>query len=272
MGQIEAMADLEHLVNLWWQATQDFTALAADLPDDAWTTPTDLDGWDVHAQVAHVAHLEAILAGAPEETVDVGQPDHVTGLMGTYTEQGVVARRDRTPSQLVAEITDAVSRRKAELDATRPAAESPAPGVFGLLGWTNQKLYTNRPLDIWMHSQDIRRAVGRPGNLDGPVAQHVADYLLESLGYVVGKKVGAPVGTTVRVVVDGSDPATVAVGDDGRARAAGDIAEPTVTLSMDREAWIVLSGGRRGPDAVAVKVEGDAGLAAAILANLAVTP
>jgi len=272
MGQIEAMADLEHLVDLWLQATQEFTALAADLPDDAWNTPTDLDGWDVHAQVAHVAHLEAILAGAPEETVDVGQPDHVTGLMGTYTEQGVVARRDRTPSQLVAEITDAVSRRKAEIDATRPAAESPAPGVFGLLGWTNQKLYTNRPLDIWMHSQDIRRAVGRPGNLDGPVAQHVADYLLESLGYVVGKKVGAPVGTTVRVVVDGSDPATVAVGDDGRARAAGDIAEPTVTLSMDREAWIVLSGGRRGPDAVAVKVEGDAGLAAAILANLAVTP
>lgn len=266
------MADLEHLVDLWWQATQDFTALAAELPDDAWNTPTDLDGWDVHAQVAHVAHLEAILAGAPDETVDVGQPDHVKSLMGTYTEQGVVARRDRTPAELIGEITETTDRRKAEIDATRPAAEAPAPGVFGLLGWTNERLYKNRPLDIWMHSQDIRRAVGRPGGLDGPVAKHAADYFLESVGFVVGKKVGAPVGTTVRVVVGGSEPVTVVVGDDGRARATADLADPTVTLSMDREAWVVLAGGRRGPEAVDVKVEGDADLAAAILANLAVTP
>jgi uncharacterized protein (TIGR03083 family) len=266
------MADLEHLVDLWWTAIQDLTTLAGQLPPEAWRAPTDLEGWDVHDQVAHVAHLETILAGGTEETVDVGSPEHVKGMMGTYTEQGVVARKGRTPAELIAEIGDATARRKAEFEAATLEAAAPAPGAFGLLGWSTEKLLKNRPLDVWMHAQDIRRAVGRPGGLDSAPAQHVADYLLESVGFVVGKKVGAPVGTTVMVDVVGSAPVTVAVGDDGRARPSEPVATPTVRLTMDREAWIILAGGRRSPDAVEVSVDGDADLAAAILANLAVTP
>ena len=45
--------------------------------------------------MAHTAHLEAVLAGAPEETVEVPDGAHVKGLTGHYTEQGVLARRDR---------------------------------------------------------------------------------------------------------------------------------------------------------------------------------
>ena len=270
------MADLEHLVDLWWLAIQDLTSVAAEVPDDAWHAPTDLDGWDVHDQLAHVAHLETILAGGADETVDVGAPEHVKSMMGTYTEQGVVARKGRTPAELIAEIAAATARRKAELDSTTLDAAAPAPGAFGFLGWSTEKLLKNRPLDVWMHAQDIRRAIGRPGDLDSAPAQHVADYLLESVGFVVGKKVGAPVGTSVTVDVAGSAPVTVAVGDDGRARptesSRPDLTRPTVTLTMDREAWIVLAGGRRSPDAVDVTIEGDADLGAAILANLAVTP
>jgi len=266
------MADLEHLVDLWWQAAQEVTALAEELPEDGWHTPTDLEGWDVHDQLAHVAHLEAVLAGGREETVDVGQPEHVKSLMGTYTEQGVVARKDRTPAELVEEIREATGRRRAELAALDLDPAAPAPGAFGLLGWTTERLFKNRPLDLWMHQQDIRRAVDRPGGLDSPVAQHVADYFLESVGFVVGKKVGAPAGTTVTVAVDGSQPVTVVVGDDRRARPSDAVDSPTVTLTMDRETWVILAGGRRTPDAVEVNVEGDADLASAILANLAVTP
>lgn len=266
------MADLARLVDLWWQAVQEVTALARELPDDAWTLPTDLAGWDVHDQVAHLAHLEAILAGAPDETVDIGQPEHVKSLLGTYTEQGVVARRGRTPAELVDELTEATTHRHAALADSLPAPTDPAPGAFGLLGWDTTRLFRNRPLDLWMHQQDIRRAVGRPGGMDGPVAQHVADYLLESVGFIVGKKAGAPVGTTVRVEVGGSDPVTVQVGEDGRARPT-QATDADVTLAMDREAWIILAGGRRTPEQVpGVTVTGDADLGAAILANLAVTP
>jgi len=265
------MADLEHLVDLWWTAIQDLTTLVAELPPEAWHAPTDLEGWDVHDQVAHVAHLETILAGGAEETVDIGSPEHVKSMMGTYTEQGVVARKERTPAELIAEIAEATTRRKAELEAATLEAAAPAPGAFGLLGWSTEKLFKNRPLDVWMHTQDIRRAVGLPGGLDNAQAQHVADYLLESTGFVVGKRVGAPVGTTVTVDVAGSAPVTVTVGEDGRAR-PGQSSESTVTLTMGRETWIILAGGRRSPDAVEVTVDGNAELGAAILANLAVTP
>lgn len=271
------MADARQLIDLWWDTVQEFTDLARSLPDDAWSAPTDLPGWDVHAQVAHVAHLEAVLAGAPDETVDIGQPEHVKSLMGSYTEQGVVARRARAAAELVDEIARVTGQRHEELLAALPIdLASPAPGAFGMLGWDLSRLLRNRPLDIWMHGQDVRRATGLRGGMESPGAQHAADYLLESVGFVVGKKVGAPVGTTVRVAVAGSAPLTVAVGDDGRARPVADVSSPTVSLAMDREAWIVLAGGRRTPDQVEVTVEltvdGDRALADAILANLAVTP
>jgi len=46
----------------------------------------------------------------------------------------------------------------------------------------------------------------------------------------------------------------------------------TVALSMDREAFIVLAGGRRTPDEGAVRIEGDQGLGRRLLDLMAVTP
>ena len=50
-------------VEVWWQACDGLTTLLETIPADRWSTPTDLPGWDVHAVVAHTAHLEAVLAG-----------------------------------------------------------------------------------------------------------------------------------------------------------------------------------------------------------------
>src|SRR6476646_9862188 len=93
-----AMSDRERLqgyVDVWWQAVDDFTRLLEHLTPEQWSAPTDLPGWDVRACAAHTAHLEAVLAGAPEETVEVEPGAHVRGLMGLYTEQGIVARAGR---------------------------------------------------------------------------------------------------------------------------------------------------------------------------------
>ena len=67
-------------------------------------------------------------------------------------------------------------------------------------------LLRNRPLDVWMHEQDVRRAVGRPGGLDTEPARHTAEYLAESLGFVLAKKVGAEPGTTLVLEMEGSEP------------------------------------------------------------------
>ncbi|MFC5179450.1 maleylpyruvate isomerase family mycothiol-dependent enzyme [Nocardioides taihuensis] len=267
-------ARLAGYVEVWWQAVDDFTRLLEELSDEDWHRPTDLPGWDVHDVAAHTAHLEAVLAGAPEETVDVGQPPHVTGLLGLYTEQGVVARKDRTPDELITEIRESATARHTALLADPPtdAGASP-PRMFGGVGWSWERLLRNRPLDVWMHDQDVRRAVGRPGGLDGAAAVHVADYLAESLGFVLAKKVGAAPGTTVLLLVHGHAPVAYAVDEAGRGvRLAEAPTEPTATIACDRETFVVLAGGRRRAEDRAVSLRGDVALARQVVDALAVTP
>jgi uncharacterized protein (TIGR03083 family) len=263
---------LQALVELWHRACTDFVALARALPPEDWERPTDLAGWTVKDNVAHTAHLEAVLAGAPEETLHVDEAPHLTSLMGYYTEQGVLARRGRSMGELADELEAAVATRYAALTADPPTDPQAAPPKTpGDIGWTTLTLLSNRPLDVWMHEQDVRRATGRPGGYDGPVAAHVVGVFARSLPMVVGKRVAPPVGTSVRLVVDGRS-WTVLVGEDGRAARADDVVEPTVTLQLDPEPYVVLSGGRRTPDQVDATVTGDSELGRRVLASLAVTP
>lgn len=261
-------------VDVWWQTINDFTELLEEVPEEEWTTPTDLPGWDVRAVASHVAHLEGILAGGPEETAEVGEPDHVTGMMGLYTEIGVLNRRDASADSIINEIRGAATARHTSLLDSPPtdAAGRPEP-IFGGVPWDWRTLLRNRPLDVWMHEQDIRRAVDRPGGMSSAGARHTADYLAESFGFVLAKRVGAPAGTTALLEIDGSAPYAFAVNDAGRGeRLTAPPADPTVTLRMEREAFICLAGGRRAPEDGTVEVSGDADLGGRILGSMATTP
>jgi uncharacterized protein (TIGR03083 family) len=271
------MSDQERLagyVDVWWEAIDDFTRLLESLPPEEWSTPTDLSGWDVHACAAHTAHLEAVLSGAPEETVELDAGPHVASLAQAYTEQGVIARRAATPDELINEIRESATKRRTFLltDPPDDGSEMP-PRTPGDIPWNWQSLLRNRPLDVWMHEQDVRRAVGRPGGLDTAPARHTADYLLEGMGMVLARRAAAEPGSTLVVEVDGSAPVAFGVSDSGRGGALPELpADPTVRLTMDRETFVTLAGGRRRHSDVSVKVAGDEGLAAQILAGMAITP
>lgn len=277
MGGASGTSDRDLLtgyVDVWWHAIADFTHLLESVAADQWATATDLPGWDVHDIAAHTAHLEAILAGAPEETVEFEPGPHVIGLMGYYTEQGVVARRDQTPDEVVAEIRASAAARHARLLADPPTDGSARPPViFGGIPWDWRRLLRNRPLDVWMHEQDIRRAIGRPGGMDSAAAKHTADYFSEALPLVVAKRVAAPEGTTVVLRMPGSRPFSVRVNAEGRGVRLPDLpADPTVRISTDRETFVCLAGGRRTPAPGAVGIDGDQELGRRILEKLRVTP
>lgn len=266
---------LWQLVETWRTACDDFLGLVRDLDETREAgLPTDLPGWDVRDNVAHTAHLEAVLAGSPEDAVEVPPSEHVRGPMGVYTEQGVLARRGRSLAALADELEQAVTARHEALLAAPPTdADAAAERTPGGAPWSVGVLLRNRPFDVWLHDQDVRRATDRPGGYDSPAAAHTLEVLGQGLPFVVGKRVGPPPGTTVRLALTDADRAwTVTVGADGRATAGDPDAAATTTLLLGAEDLVVLGAGRRRPDRTGARVEGDEDLGRRVLAAMAITP
>src|SRR6476661_6539580 len=212
---------MQGYVDVWAIAVDDAIVLLRSLSAEEWTLPTDLPGWDVRAVAAHLSHLESVLVGNPEDDVVVPVAAHITSPMSAYTEIGPVARRSWTTEEIIAEFEGSALERLAALRADPPTdPDGHPPHTPDDIGWSWATLLSNRPLDVWMHEQDIRRAVGRPGGLDGPAARHTLGVFARELGYVVAKRAAAPAGSTV--VLDVTGPTTVhaavEVGADRRGR------------------------------------------------------
>jgi uncharacterized protein (TIGR03083 family) len=265
---------LAELVETWRGSVTDFIALARDVPAEQWDLPTDLEGWSVKDNVAHTAHLEAVLAGTPEETIAIQDAPHLKGLFNHYTEQGVVARRGRDMAALVDEIEHSTKLRYAELRASPPTDGSAAPPrTPGGVPWDYNTLLNNRPVDIWMHSQDIRRAIGLDGGFDCAAARHTIGRFGPAVAMVLGKRVGPPVGTSVLIELTDVDATFAAVvGEDGRAAAVQGLDDPTVRILLSASDFVVLAGGRRDLAATSPRFEGDADLGRAVLSSFAITP
>lgn len=264
--------ELLNLIALWRAAADELVDFLDGIDEEDFDRPTDLPGWDVRAVAAHVAHLESLLSGGPMETAEVPPAPHITGPMGEFTEIGVVNRRTHTGAQITAEIRDRVARRHDMLIAEPPTdPTASAPGIFGSLGWTMRTLLRNRPLDLWLHDLDVRRALGRPADVTAPAAVHVADYLAESLGFVLGKKLKAAPGTTVTLDIDGRR-TTATVGEDGRGRLLGDSPAGATVIATDRESFVLRAAGRSEVPVHQFDISGDREIALRVISALAVTP
>ncbi len=266
------MDPLATYVAAWKSCAADVEELLRALDESDWSKPTDCPGWTVQDVAAHLAALESELAGDPGAQLD--RPDvPATEVTSAHTQAGVDARKDREPQELITEFTEAVLRRAQQLDAEPPGdPKGTPPNKPGGVDWDWQTLLHNRVIDLWVHEQDIRRAVDRPGELDTPAAQIVTEVFVGALPYVIGKRAGAEPGSTVTVTVDGRS-LGFEVGSDARCRPTDALPEaPTARLSMDAETLTVLGAGRRDPLTMDVKVSGDRELAERLLQAMAVTP
>lgn len=262
------MHPLEPYVQAWRGTARDVIELLPTLSDDDWAKATDCPGWTVHDVVAHLAHLEAVLAGHDTEQEMERDGEQVAS---EYTQAGVAARTDRTPVELADEFRDAVDARAEQLrdlpeEGSRPSV-TPGGGA-----WSWDVLLRNRAVDLWVHEQDIRRAVQRPGSLGSGGAQVATHTFAAAMPYILGKRIAPPAGTSVVWRITGEVPLEIGavLGDDGRA--SNDVVDdPTTTLTMTNETFTILGAGRRAGDEVDVEIEGDAELAHSVLGVMALT-
>ncbi|EFL16194.1 maleylpyruvate isomerase family mycothiol-dependent enzyme [Streptomyces sp. C] len=269
---------LEPYADAWTHSIEAITELVLPLPEGQWNLPTPCPGWSVRDIVSHLIGLELEQLGDPRPIHTLPRDlRHVVDEFTRYMEVPVDVRRHHTAPEMTAELEYTVIRRQRQLrNEKRDPATTMVRGPQGNQITLEFSLRL-RAFDTWIHEQDLRAALGVPGNWDSPGAFVARDILLAGLPKVVAKGAGAPPNTTVVIDVHGPVEFLRTVRVDAAGRATLDKTPslgPDVSLAMDWETYVRLAAGRVRPRTVAdrVKVEGDTELAAAILGAFAVTP
>ena len=257
-----------------WASVSD---VLGKLSEDEWQLPSPLPGWSVQDNVAHILGTEAMLAGEPGPDVEIDREAnaHVRNDIGAFNEQWVESLRAVPPSEVLARFRELTRMR---LDALNQMsddewnAESFTPAGKDTYG----RVMQIRAFDCWLHEQDIRDAVGRPGHESGVAVDVVLDEMATALGFVVGKKAGAAAGQSVTFALTDSGAVVrelhVEVGE--RAAVVPALSAPaTVVLTMPVGVMTRRCAGRVGPDDLLdqVVIDGDLALAAKILENQSYT-
>ncbi|MGZ4205179.1 MAG: maleylpyruvate isomerase family mycothiol-dependent enzyme [Actinomycetota bacterium] len=254
---------------------QAFSAVdeVCSLLDDAeWDRPTECPGWTVKDNLAHIADYESRAIGRPgDDSVDVSGLPHIVNEVGALNERGIQARRGTPGPEVLAEYREVTTERLKQLgDPALLDVTTQTP--FGESA--TRRFLPIRVVDVFYHEQDIRRATGRRGHLDGAVAAFVAARMALLMPRVVAKNAQAPDGSVV--VFEVSPPGrTFAVRTEGGRGAMTDpVEEPTVGLRFDGESFLRVVGGRVTPDAAladgTLAIDGDRDLAGRILQNIVV--
>jgi uncharacterized protein (TIGR03083 family) len=264
--------DQDRVISLLADEWAVITELLDGLSAEQWSA-TVLPGWDTHDVLAHIAGTEYSLSGAglPDVQAEVGP--HVHNDIGKVNELWVTALRSRSDAELLADFRALAAQRVASLRAMPPAefhapSWTPAgPGTYG-------RFMEIRVFDCWMHEQDIRAALGRPGNEAGAAAERSLDEVAGALGYIIGKRGKAPDGSSVLISLTGPVERDLHVVTDGRAKVVAALDGPaTATIKLSSSLFLRLAGGREDPAAALAQIEvgGDVALARQLATNLAFT-
>ena len=253
-------------------------SLGSGIDEAGWATDTPCPGWPVSAQYAHIIGTESMILGRPNP--DVKAPAgavHVRNDIGGFNEVWVTALAGQSRNEVLEVLAEVVAARKAALAGmTEDDFSAPSWTPVGQADY--RRFMQIRVFDCWVHEQDVRDAVGRPGHESGPVAEQAIDEIARAAGFIVGKKAGAPQGSGVRIDLTGPVTRRIDVEVVDRAKVVGELANaPTAGLELSSTAFARLACGRMAPSEVAAgalggaKLLGDEALAGRVLENLAFT-
>ena len=222
--------------------------------------------WNVHQVVAHLDGIEeALLDWRPAG--DAAAPFEIVGQVFDEVDTW-------PPDRLLDRLRTVLANRRSEL----LAADS---SLFSEASWTPVGIQTYgrfmaiRNFDFWVHEQDIRVPLGRPGHTSGPAAELALEEVRRSFGYIVGKRAAVPDGSSVLVELHGPIEAQLAAVVDGRARVVDDLNHPDAIVRTDFLTFMLLACGRIDPETHLanddVQLQGNKELAAQLVRNLRFT-
>ena len=248
------------------RAADAFYGLLGVLSEDGWKTQA-LRGLDVQGLVGHLTGVEEdthrALAGDPV----VADAEHVES-----TQDQAVRQAGRSPAltrdewHRAAEVTLELAR-----SAERDLAADGGAGEHGGARLAVHRirlplgdLLVVRAFELWVHDNDIRRAVGLgPSVPDPPVLRLMSDLAARMLPYAAAR-MGLPP-ADVHLVLTGAGGGTwdVAIGQGP----GGDPGQASVAIVTDAVGFCLLAANRVTADELDLHVTGDSGRAAGVLAT-----
>lgn len=234
-------------------------SLARDIPEAEADRPTECPGWTVRDQLAHMVGLEQVLSGAPQPSIDLPPLDHVASEFDEYMERQIHIRRNLPLSAIADELDGLRPRRIAQLRVAAAKGDPDVPAPFGARPMSRS--LPIRVFDLWVHEQDIRRAMDLPVRQQGDAAAVALDRALQGwTGGLPGKLDGVSGEVVIEVTGPAASRTSIRLGTEGaRATITGDLGELTRLFS-----------GRSGPSAN--QLHGDTELVDALRDQLAMTP
>jgi len=241
-GLLDEYTRLLGLLETVWRT---IFVLCREFTDDDWSKKTECPGWSVKDVLSHLVGIEYRLTGRKVICIDIENREHIKNELGLRNEIDVSARRSLSGETILSEFCNITRERiQTPSQLCKNGFSTDVDTPIGPKPFS--ELLSMRIMDCWLHEQDIRRAVNKPGNLDGDVAEHTVYRLFSAMPYVVGKKVGATSGSTVVFRIIGPVEFTKCIYVEGkRARNIASIPQsPDTRLKMTSNAFILLASGR----------------------------
>jgi uncharacterized protein (TIGR03083 family) len=275
--------DRNGLIDAFDHSVQSIIDLGHSCRDEDFELQTECPGWTVKDQIAHVVGAEKSFAGMPRPQVEVPDYPHVHSDFARFVEVDVEARRGLSGREVVAELAEFHPQRVADLRASDADVDTVIGGFFGPETTFGDHLH-RRIVDAWVHEQDLRAALDRPGNLDSASAAVFTADILAALPRIASRVAG--IGAGHAVVLDVSGPVVarggvrIITGDDGRPygealfsgidRPVGDEQLDVTSIHLTTDALTRRAAGRRGVDEIHYTVSGDEEIARKVLEALVV--
>ncbi len=251
--------------------------LGSSLAPKEWHSSASLPGWVVFDIYAHIIGTESMLEGyeLPYTKLDVDSFTHVNNEIGVFNETWIESLAHLGPPAMLDRFRRVTASRLRSLEAmTSKEFEEETDSPIGPVPyWRFMQI---RVFDCWMHEQDIREGLGRPGHESGPCARASVDEVVRALGFIIGKKVGAVDGTSVTINLTGPVKRSIHVlVDGGKATVVDELDGPaTASIAMSSSLLMRLAGGRAANLSERlgdIDFQGDLALAQRVVTNLAFT-